>query len=461
MQISSRMAMGRCGAPTTDCLCLVRVDPETLEAHVRIELPSVADPDVSRLKGPNLLAAGLGGIWFLDQVGSIGKIDPETASLSVFETPFPFSSFVLGQEAIFGVGFFGDGRLGRVSLNGDVEVVAPGPALQLVAAHDDLVWTVDDATAQVLAIDAQTLQVIRSFSHVGSPQNLWVRGHEAWYLSGQESQDETRSMILVMGRGSPTDLLHLDVESGSSTNLTTIYSPSYGTLEIDDGFVLGTEDFDETVDEDPLCHLNLVHRNGVVERRFDVVGNVDSIATDGLSMWIAGFRVSRQLVGVSRYTLDGELLGEVDFSSIDLDRWLPVPDPIEWPPLEEWAASVRGAVERGLTEPGVSTSRYGVRSEVPPISEEFDLVRVDLRFDEQGPVIDVIFRWNGEDQDLGWSNSIEQKELVADAPDAYVTVYLEENLLAMGFGVENATRTRRAGIDWLTWPREPGVGHES
>jgi hypothetical protein len=37
--------------------------------------------------------------------------------------------------------------------------------------------------------------------------------------------------------------------------------------------------------------------------------------------------------------------------------------------------------------------------------------------------------------------------MVANSPDAHVTEYPQEDLLAMGFGAENAARSRRDDID--------------
>ena len=116
--------------------------------------------------------------------------------------------------------------------------------------------------------------------------------------------------------------------------------------------------------------MNLLRRDGTLEHTFDVLGSVESMATDGSSLSISGFRVSRQSIGVNRFSLDGQPLGEVDFSDIDPGHWIPDPQPIEWPPVEQWAASVRDAVEAALTLPAISTNRYGVKSEVPPVAEE-------------------------------------------------------------------------------------------
>jgi hypothetical protein len=37
------------------------------------------------------------------------------------------------------------------------------------------------------------------------------------------------------------------------------------------------------------------------------------------------------------------------------------------------------------------------------------------------------------------------------APDGYICVYVEENLLAHGAGLANATRDQADGITWLRW----------
>jgi hypothetical protein len=441
--------------------CLVRVDPARFKGSVFLEIPAVPEPTSDRWQGPAALDVGLGGVWILDRVGSLCRIDPGDGSLAMFVPPFPFNEMALGAGAIFGIGEWGDGRLGRVSPDGAIEVATVGESLRLVAAQDDLVWTVDDAAATVLAIDARSLEVVRRFSHLGSPDHLWAEGRKSWYLSGHEVlHGDERAMVIDSSRGAPHDLLAMDADEGRLETLTTVYAPA-ACFSSPEGFWMTSEHLTESIDEDALLKMDLVRRNGKVETRFDVIGQADGIASDGAALWVSGFRVSRQRTVVTKIDFTGQTLGEVDFDDVDVTRWIPEPEPYEWPALEEWATAVCQAVEVCLTEPGVSTNRYGAKSLAPPIAEEFHLGSVNLRVEKGVPFIDVVFTWDGVDSVLGRSYRLEQHDEIAGISDAYISTYLQEELLAGGLGVENAVRLHRDGIDWLTWPRWDNEDSES
>lgn len=436
--------------------CLVRVDPATFEGSVHLELPAISDPDSDRWQGPGMLKIGLGGIWILDRVGSLVSVDPAEGSFTTLVPPFPFTDMAIGPDAIFGIGESGDGRLGRITPDGDIEVATVGQSLRLVAVTDGLAWTVDDAAARILAIDSRSLEIVQRFEHLGAPECLWPQGRKCWYLSGREvAHDGERASVMIAGHGFPYDLLALDADSGQLDEVSTIYSPS-GLLEDPRGFWMSSEYLNESLDEDGPVAVSLVSRSGEIETQFDRPGQVDCLARDGTSLWISGFRVSRQQTVVTKVDLAGQTLGEASFGAIDVGRCLPEPEPIVWPPLEEWADGVRLAVERCLTEPNVSTNRYGEQSLVPPISERFHLGHVTLRIEDESAFLDVVFSWDGFDALFGRSYCLEQDDEIAHASDAYISVYLEEELMAAGLGVENATRDRRVGIDWLTWPRWDG-----
>ena len=67
--------------------------------------------------------------------------------------------------------------------------------------------------------------------------------------------------------------------------------------------------------------------------------------------------------------------------------------------------------------------------------------------------ITVLFRWAGGTDLFGMRFDISPDEEDYLAPDAYISVWFEENLLAGGYGVANATREHADGITWLSWPR--------
>jgi hypothetical protein len=111
----------------------------------------------------------------------------------------------------------------------------------------------------------------------------------------------------------------------------------------------------------------------------------------------------------------------------------------------------RDIVERSLTEPRQAHGRFGDHWEEPAVSEAFHPERVELRGTEEAPEIAVLFRWFAEDDLFGLSFPISQGHELDDAPDAYLSVYVEENLLAAGFGLANAIREPAAGVTWLRW----------
>lgn len=115
-----------------------------------------------------------------------------------------------------------------------------------------------------------------------------------------------------------------------------------------------------------------------------------------------------------------------------------------------YAISVRDCVERCLIDPveswHVATDTY---SWVSPVSDSFHLDEVHLSGDRKNPIIDILFRWDTEPDRFGISYGINNQN---PAPDAYIAVYVEEDLLAMGRGPDNAGRTSEDGITWLDWP---------
>jgi len=126
-----------------------------------------------------------------------------------------------------------------------------------------------------------------------------------------------------------------------------------------------------------------------------------------------------------------------------------------------YAISVRDCVERCLANPvqswHVATDTY---SWVSPVDDSFHLDGVVLRGDSDAPIIDIFFRWDGEPDRLGIAYAVGDQLFGPDAlPDAYISIYVQEDLLAMGFGVENAHRKPGAGVTWLDWPRSSCLKH--
>ena len=122
--------------------------------------------------------------------------------------------------------------------------------------------------------------------------------------------------------------------------------------------------------------------------------------------------------------------------------------------FSEYAIGVRDCVERCLTEPNrswhVATDTH---SWVSPVDDAFHLEGVELsEEDNLYPAVDVFFRWDGEEALFGISYLLGEQKFGPDAlPDAYISMYVEEDLLAAGFGVENARRETKDGVTWLSW----------
>jgi hypothetical protein len=127
-----------------------------------------------------------------------------------------------------------------------------------------------------------------------------------------------------------------------------------------------------------------------------------------------------------------------------------------------YAIGVRDCVEKCLTVPNrswhVATDTY---SWVLPVDDEFHLERVELREEDNlYPAIDIFFRWNGEPDLFGITYLIGEQEFGPDAlPDAYISIYAEEDLLAMGRGLNSAHRATENGVTWLSWPGSSARQH--
>jgi hypothetical protein len=126
---------------------------------------------------------------------------------------------------------------------------------------------------------------------------------------------------------------------------------------------------------------------------------------------------------------------------------------VEPPPALGFAIGVREAVEKGLAAPQrtwhVATNTFIWE---PPITDEFHLDRVELRGSSASPFIAVFFRWDGEDELFAISYPLVHPGNREDEPsDAYISAYLEEDLMAEGFGVEHAIREPDNEATWLSW----------
>ena len=65
-----------------------------------------------------------------------------------------------------------------------------------------------------------------------------------------------------------------------------------------------------------------------------------------------------------------------------------------------------------------------------------------------------MFRWAGEQALFGVSYVIEQDETARELA-SMIVISLEEDLLACGYGVENAIREPKGEVTWLHWSTNP------
>lgn len=106
----------------------------------------------------------------------------------------------------------------------------------------------------------------------------------------------------------------------------------------------------------------------------------------------------------------------------------------------------------------------GVTRQVPPINSRFQLDRVLLRTDTVPPEIHILFRWARDPTLFGVRAAVMQDDderpvgmTAAEELASMITISLEENLLAIGYGIENAIRQPEGDVTWLHWDiKRPG-----
>lgn len=222
---------------------LIRIDPVTRRGEIFASFPAsdsaaaAAGPDWQ--PGPAAIAAGAGAIWLaLPDRGQVLRVDPASRELLAVELPFGSAEIAAGPDGVFAVSPPGDGRLAAISPAGQVTVAPAGRSLQLVAAAGRLVWTVDDAAATVLALDAGSLARVASFPYLASPGALVARGDLAWYACTREIEipgaDGSTERAVLWSGGPAFDLLRLDASTGEQATLgqpggTSPSSPATGS----------------------------------------------------------------------------------------------------------------------------------------------------------------------------------------------------------------------------------------
>ena len=250
------------------------------------------------------------------------------------------------------------------------------------------------------------------------------------------------------------ELLCLDADTGELEKIADLTGPIPVAAFDREGLWIGSSRDDMDFDTDPVGIITHYGFDGHRIGEIRLPGQVDGIAVDDSTLWVSGFRRSRQMSLITALGRDGSVLGEADLSSIDLSRWTQPVDPAPLPPtLVEYARSVRDVVEESLTTEWTWTDRFGDTGKSPPIDPAFHLEAVQVQGTSEAPEIAVLFKWDPEEALFGLSYEVLRDEEAFGVADSYILVYVQENLQAGGYGVRNATRDVRDGVTWLTWPR--------
>jgi hypothetical protein len=131
------------------------------------------------------------------------------------------------------------------------------------------------------------------------------------------------------------------------------------------------------------------------------------------------------------------------------------------PPLAELARQTRDQVDLDLGTPWTMNHSDGRVQQVPPIDGRFKLDRVLLRTDTVPPEIHILFRWAGEQVLFGVREAVVQDDddlqFLGVTLASMIIVSLEEDLLASGYGIENAIREPQGNVTWLRWNTGPSA----
>jgi len=449
---------------------LVRIDPATRRGEIFAAFPA-SDPALTAIRpdwppGPAAITVGDNAVWLARSARPLLRIDPDSREIREVGLPFQSSAIGAGPAGVFAIGPPGDGRIAAVSPSGQVVLAAIGRSLQLVAVAERLVWTVDDAAATVIALDARSLSPVAAFPHLGSPEALVARGDIAWYLVAREIEvgavGGAPQRAIVWSGGPCLDLLRLDASTGQAVRLC---QPGGSQVALDEEGIWVSGRTDDPMDQpgarleispetDPVASIQHYDLAGTLLASISVAGQVHQMVVGGGQLWECGFLRSRQASVLSVLDASGAQAGEADLSGVDVTPWYtpPEPDP-EYPP-REFAERARAVAEASLTGLREVTGRFGDRWQEPPVGPAFSLERVGLQSSPGGYELTVVFRWAGEDGLLGFAWQLQQEDDWPTTPaeaGAAVCIYLEENLKASGHGLATAIRVPRDGVSWLRW----------
>jgi hypothetical protein len=430
---------------------VVRVDPAT----------RVAEPFASIPAAPRSVSVGLGAVWALSDE-SVIRVEPSSRVVSAWDLPWPATKLAVGSATLYLTGYPGNGELLEVQPAGVMRTKLVGASIQSVAVGDGLVWVFDDAAAEIVALDEQTLDPVRAFPRLSTPGALVAAGKQAWHAGTSEmviSAPGERQRRSSVGHA---ELVRMDAATGDATNLGPVPSQAAIVLDSDTLWIVGQPDdllvpgesTDHTLERDPTSRIRRYDCDGRQLAEFTVTGQVLALAVADDELWVDQFRRSRQADVLSVLGSDGAPIGEVDLTGIDVTPWWTPPEPPPRLPINDFVTLTREMVDADLRTQRDTYGRFGERWQTAPVSDQFQLDTVALDLSQLPPRVTVTFRWNGEQPVFAVSHPVDPDDDASwpRTPDEFassIVITLEECLLS--YGLDKATRENRDGVVWLSW----------
>ena len=222
---------------------------------------------------------------------------------------------------------------------------------------------VGDAGPTAIALDANSLAPVASFSHLGSPNALVARGGRAWYLGAREAEFRVaggpRQRAVIWSGGPSLDLLELDAASGEAIRLC---QPGGSQIALDEDGIWVSGRTDDPMDQpgvnleiatgtDPVTSIQRCDLAGNWLASIRMAGQADEMVACGGQLWVSGFLRSRQARVLSVLDASGGQAGEADLDGVDITPWYTEPEPEPQYSPREFAERARAVAEEALTKP--------------------------------------------------------------------------------------------------------------